>query len=210
MKYILYLLILLLPLTACNKKTKQSVKKELKTQPSTTLVLDSTGVPVDPNTSYFPMELDTLKVPFFSKMLFAMYEPVLYDSKLNKESFRFLWLRTTKNPVAIRLEKQNDTIFLYIKVTTGTGGVGPGRLRTSDVKVLTAKEWNEFQELVKLCDFWNMPALDDEKKITGEQWILEGYKTDDFNLTEIWNPEVDDPFRIACEYLLNLSGIPKN
>lgn len=209
MKYILYLLILLIPLTAC-KKYKQSAKKEIKSKTSTTLQLDSTGVPIDPNTEYFPLELDSLKVPFFSKMLFAMYEPVLYDSKINKESYRFLWLRTVKNPIAVRIEKQNDTIFLYTKATTGTGGVGPGRLRTSDVKILTAKEWNEFQELLKLCDYWNMPAIDEEKKISGEQWILEGYKTDDFNITEKWNPELDDPFRIACEYLLNISGIPKN
>jgi hypothetical protein len=209
MKYILYLLILLLPLTAC-KKFKQSVKKEIKSKPNATLLLDSTGVPIEPNTEYFPLELDSAKVPFFSKMLFAMYEPVLYESKINKESYRFMWLRTTRNPVVIRLEKQNDTISLFIKVTTGTGGVGPGRLKTSDVKVLTAKEWNEFQELIKLSDFWNMPAVDDTKMISGEQWIMEGYKTDDFNLTEKWNPELDDPFRIACEYLLNLGGIPKN
>jgi hypothetical protein len=209
MKYILYLLLFLLPFTAC-KKSKLSAKKEIKSQSQNTLVLDSTGVPVDPNTEYFPIELDTLKVPFFSKMLFAMYEPVLYNSKINKESYRFLWLRTTKNPLAIRIEKQNDTITIYTKITTGTGGVGPGRLRTSDVKVLSAKEWNEFLELIKVTDFWNMSALGDEKKISGEQWILEGYKTDDFNITEQWNPEKDEPFRRACEYLLNLGGVPAN
>jgi hypothetical protein len=209
MKYVLYLLILLLPLTAC-KKAKQSVKKEIKTKTNATLQLDSTGVPIEPETNYFPIELDSVKVPFFSKMLFAMYEPVLYELNTNKESYRFLWLRTTKNPIVVRLEKQNDTVSLYIKVTTGTGGVGPGRLRTSDVKVLSAKEWNEFQELIKLCDFWNMPAIDESKMISGEQWIIEGYKTGDYNLTEKWNPELDDPFRIACEYLLNLADIPKN
>lgn len=209
MKYILYLLILLLPLTGC-KKMKQSFKKEIKTQPTANLQLDSTGVPVEPGTLYFPLELDSAKVPFFSKMFFAMYEPVLYNSGLNKESFRFLWLRTIKNPVAVRLEKQNDTVSLYIKVTTGTGGVGPGRISKSEVKILSAKEWNEFQELMNQSDFWNMPTIDDEKKISGEQWIMEGYKKDDYNLCEKWNPELDDPFRIACEYLLNLAGIPKN
>lgn len=198
-----------MPLTAC-KKYKQSAKKEIKSQQKAVLQLDSTGVPVDPNTSYFPKELDSLKVPFFSNMLFAMYEPVLYGCELNKESFRFLWLRTTKNPVAIRLEKQNDSVFLYVKVTTGTGGVGPGRLRTSDVKILTPKEWKEFQDLLGQSDFWNMPTIDEETKISGEQWIMEGYKKDDYNITEKWNPELDDPFRIACEYLLNLGGIPKN
>ncbi|MFA5405632.1 MAG: hypothetical protein WC358_11930 [Ignavibacteria bacterium] len=208
MKYILYLLILLLPLTAC-KKNKQSAKKEIKPKQSSALQLDSTGVPLDPNEAYFPVELDSAKVPFFSEMFFAMYEPVLYDSKINKESFRFLWLRTIKNPIAIRIEKQNDTITLYTKATTGSGGVGPGRLRVSDVKVLSAKEWNEFQELIKLCDYWNMPTIDDTKMISGEQWIMEGYKTDDYNLTEKWNPELDDPYRIACEYLINLSGIQK-
>jgi hypothetical protein len=209
MKYVLYLLILLIPLTAC-KKTKLSAKKEIKTKPNTTLQLDSTGVPVDPNVQYYPVELDSAKVPFFSKMLFAMFEPVLYNSNIDKESYRFLWLRTVKNPIMVRIEKQNDTIMLYTKATTGSGGVGPGRIRLSEAKVLTPKEWNEFLEIMKTCDFWNMPTVDDEKKITGEQWILEGYKKDDFNLVEKWNPEVDDQFRIACEYLLNLSGIPKN
>ena len=209
MKYILYLLIFLLPFAAC-KKPKMSVNKEIKSRTKTTLELDSTGVPVDPNAEYFPLELDSTKVPFFSKMLFAMYEPVLYDSKIKKESYRFLWLRTTKNPLAIRIEKQNDTITLYTKVTSGTGGIGPGRIRTSDSKILSPKEWNEFLELIKLTDFWNMSALGDEKMLSGEQWILEGYKADDFNLTEKWNPEKDDPYRKACEYLLNLSGVPAN
>lgn len=209
MKYFVYLLLLLIPLTAC-KRTRQSVKKELKSLPNVTLQLDSTGVPIEPNTNYFPLELDSLKVPFFSNMLFAMYEPILYDSKINKESYRFLWLRTVKNPVAVRLEKQNDTISLYIKITSGTGGVGPGRLVTSDVKILSQKEWNEFQELLKQSDFWNMPALDDETKIAGSQWILEGFKTDDYNLTDVWDPENDDPYKKACEYLLDLAGIPKN
>ncbi|MBI5401828.1 MAG: hypothetical protein HY959_00365 [Ignavibacteriae bacterium] len=210
MKYILYLLILMIPLTACKKTPKLSVKKELKNTTTAAFEVDSTGVPVDPNINYFPLELDSAKVPFFSKMLFAMYEPVLYDCKMDKESYRFLWLRTVKNPVAIRLEKIKDTVIMYIKVTTGQGGVAPGRLKVSDSKVLTAKEWNEFSELIKQCDFWNMPALDNEKKISGEQWIMEGYKKDDYNLTEIWNPELDDALRKACEYLLNVSGVPTN
>jgi hypothetical protein len=209
MKYIIYLLILLLPLTAC-KKMKQSVKKEIKNKQTAILQLDSTGVPVEPNTNYFPLELDSTKVPFMSNMLFAMYEPILYECGAKKEAFRFLWLRTTKNPVAIRLEKVNDSINLYIKITTGTGGVGPGRLRVSDMKTLTAKEWNEFNELIKQCDFWNMPAIDDSKMISGELWTLEGYKSDDYNLTEKWNPELDEPFRKACEYLLDIAGVPKN
>jgi len=210
MKYILYLLILLIPFTACKKTPKQPVKKEIKNTTTAAIEIDSTGVPVDPNTNYFPLELDSAKVPFFSKMLFAMYEPVLYDCKLDKESYRFLWLRTVKNPIALRLEKVNDTVTLYIKLTTGQGGVAPGRLKISDSKVLTAKEWNEFIELLKLCDFWNMPALGDEKMISGEQWIMEGYKKDDFNLTEIWNPDNDDAFRKACEYLIKISGVPAN
>ena len=210
MKYILYLLILLVPLTACKKAPKQSAKKEIKSTTTATIELDSAGIPVDPNTAYFPLELDSAKVPFISKMLFAMYEPVLYDCKLNKVSYRFLWLRTVKNPVALRLEKVNDTVTLYIKITTGQGGVTPGSLKVNDSKILTEKEWNEFGELIKKCDFWNMPALDNERKISGEQWILEGYKKDDYNLTEVWNPELDDNFKIACDYLLKLSEIPLN
>ena len=209
MKYLVYLLLLLLPLTAC-KKSKQNVRNEIKTPlPVNEIVIDSTGVPLDPSIAYFPIELDTLNVRNCSKVLFAMYEPIIYNSKADKESFRVIMFRTIKNPVMVKLEKENDTITLTVKVTSGVGGTEPGRIKVNNSKILSKKEWDEFQILIKNCDFWNLPAIGDDRKIAGEHFILEGYKKDDYNVTHEWDPSADDNFKIACMYLLKLGDVDK-
>lgn len=88
--------------------------------------VDSLNIPIDKNQGYFPLEIftdtsiyigyDTLHIEWYSKHLRAMKEHLLFNKKQDKLTFRFLWLRTFHNPIAIRIEKQSDTYNLTWKL----------------------------------------------------------------------------------------------
>ena len=71
--------------------------------------------------------VDDLRQRWYSKHLAAMHEPSLWDlskrPKKSGEAYRFLWLRTFDEPVAIRVEKATDgAARLYTRVLDGKGG----------------------------------------------------------------------------------------
>jgi hypothetical protein len=69
----------------------------------------------------------------YSFILKKLEEPLLFIKAQNPsaEAYRFLWLRTFHNPVAVRMEVQPDgSSILTIKVADGHAGF-PERLRSS-------------------------------------------------------------------------------
>jgi hypothetical protein len=76
---------------------------------------DTLPLPPDSTTLYFktkinwrdktPDALDTFINQWYSKMLFALGEPVVSNYHGDKEIYRFTWLRTFHHPVSVRLEK---------------------------------------------------------------------------------------------------------
>ena len=63
-----------------------------------------------PKVQYFPKDkVDEFSVNWYGKQLSALDEPSLYMQRVsNKSIYRFLWLRTFHNPIAIRLEILKD------------------------------------------------------------------------------------------------------
>jgi len=93
-----------------------------------TIKVDSLNVPIDFRQYYFPKELiepeisnsnkhfDSttilnsgfrvdLPAEWYSKHLFAMKEPLLFNRKTEKHIYRFTWLRTFNKPMTFRIEK---------------------------------------------------------------------------------------------------------
>ena len=93
--------------------------------------VDSNNVPINYSQFYFPTKLfpevemlwkkhgkssftikpkiienktDSSALIWFSRFLFAMKEPLLFNRPFSKSIYRFTWLRTFDNPVAIRIE----------------------------------------------------------------------------------------------------------
>lgn len=123
MRHILSLTFLFLLLNSCNdKKNKNSIANYLDSSIKT----DKNNIPIDSNQFYFPMKIfqdpnnlvdnDTFIIAWYSKHLRAMNEPLLFNKKESKQIFRFTWLRTFDNPVAIRIEKSQDNIVLSWKL----------------------------------------------------------------------------------------------
>lgn len=150
-------------------------------------------------------------IEWYSKHLKALQEPILFNQSTEKQIFRFTWLRSFHNPIAIRLEKRNDNVILYWKLCNGAGGYEPGELIINRSKELSSKEWNEFNSMIKQSSFWTSKSVVNEILGTdGAQWILEGINMGNYQVVDRWTPSEND-FKKCCLYLLNMTdlNIPK-
>ena len=99
-------------LTACQG---QNNKKTVVATKGSQSIKDTSFAPTDSTKFYFPIEpmrdksfllgIDSFVNTWYSKHLFVMREPLIYGDKSKNEVYRFTWLRTFHNPIAIRIEK---------------------------------------------------------------------------------------------------------
>lgn len=197
-----------------------------------TIEVDSLNVPLDSKQPYLPKELfpevemdwiqtdsttrietkvkegtyDEFVVNWYSKHLYAMKEPLLFNRKIEKEVYRFTWLRTFHKPMTFRIEKRNDRYILYWKVLDGAGGYEPGNLEIERLKIITEKEWSEFTKLVDKAHFWNMELGRGSIGNDGSEWILEGVNQNKYRVATVWTPRKGN-FYEACDYLISLSNM---
>ncbi|WP_380738373.1 hypothetical protein [Salinimicrobium gaetbulicola] len=194
--------------------------------------VDSLNVPTDLKQPYFPkemfpeVELDWIKtdkgtkieskvkegtydefvVNWYSNHLHAMKEPLLFNRKIDKEIYRFTWLRTFDKPMTFRFEKINDRYILYWKVLSGAGGYEPGKIEIEQLKILTEKEWTKFTQLVAKADFWKMELGRSSIGTDGSEWIMEGVNQTDYRVVSVWSPGKGN-FYNACDYLISLTNL---
>jgi len=150
---------------------------------------------------YFPLRhadqngnenaIDSFSNSWYSRMLFALKEPVLYNYTGNKEVYRFTWLRTFNHPISIRLEKEDSAITLIVKESNGRSGYGPGTIILDTVISLTNVQWMGFEQKIATTDFWNLPTRDTaEAGLDGAEWILESLKEGKYHIVVRWSPIV--------------------
>lgn len=150
---------------------------------------------------------DSFTNEWYSRHLRAMNESVLFEGKINKEIFRFTWLRTFHNPVVIRIEKENDSVNLFYKMTDGAGGYEPGEIVIDSRKKLALNDWQKFIQLVDSCHFWStMPCEKLMKGLDGSQWILEGATNDYYQVVDEWMPGKGSYYD-CCNFLIELTGL---
>lgn len=126
-------------------------------------------------------------INWYAEHLKALEEPVLSDS-LPTKVFRFTWLRTFNNPIAIGLENNNDSITLYWKVCDGEGGYEPGKLIENKKKQLSLNEWTLFLQRIDSLNFWKLETAENEILGTdGAQWILEGKELGRYHVVDRWS-----------------------
>jgi hypothetical protein len=152
-------------------------------------------------TIYFPngafdsyAKLNKLLNDWYSRQLTALHEPsLLTQSKnLSVQSYRFLWLRTFHQPIAVRLEvKADGTGILTTKIASGAGGYAPGHLVTNTSKPLTEQQTESFLHKIDVDKFWELPPvlLKEQQGDDGSQWIIEGVKGGKYHIASQWSPE---------------------
>jgi hypothetical protein len=168
------------------------------------------GVPlpakgVDPYRNEMNRRLDEMVRDGVSKALRGMDEPSLWETsqKQNSEIYRFTWLRTFNQPVAVRLTIDADGGGdLVVKVLSGEGGYDLGSLIMNQQSRLPPVEARSFIEKLTKADFWNLSTdhLQDMYGRDGATWIMEGANKGTYHVVERWSPR-DGPYRDACMYL---------
>ncbi|MFI5221651.1 MAG: hypothetical protein ACHQK8_04945 [Bacteroidia bacterium] len=211
--YLSFYLFFSLSLSAQSKNKQRFTKEKIE--------MDSLGIPFNGMQCYFPISMfvttggRNLKLSqylnrWYSGMLFSMKEPILYQTVSKKEVYRFTWLRRFRNPVAVRIEKDKDKIYLYVKTTDGAGGSYPGKLIKNEVKELDSEQWNSFMEKLSRFNFWKQP-VEEVKELDGEnsEWILEGSTFFSYHFVTRTSPlQINQKsFRECCLFLLTLAGI---
>jgi len=137
---------------------------------------------------------DQLKVGWYSHELKVLQEPSLLKLSNNPslESYRFLWLRTFRPPVAIRLDLMPDGGgILTTKVANGEAGFPytVKHLVENMSRPLTHEQTQVFLAQVNRVDFWSLPGpVDDQTGTDGSQWIIEGVREGKYHVVDRWSP----------------------
>jgi len=161
--------------------------------------------------TYFPagandtLHLNTFEVKWFSEQLAALEEPVIFNDSTGFEGYRFTWLRTFHNPIAIRIEKQGDEYWLFWKKCDGAGGYAPGEIITDRKRKIEIKDWAAFQKKVDSIDFWKMPARIRNYGNDGAEWILEGRVNGTYHVVDRWSPDSANAYFRCCYFLVQLT-----
>jgi len=179
---------------------------------------DTLPLPIDSSSFYFDTKsnwkdtvanaLDTFVNSWYSKMLYALKEPILKNYEGDKEIYRFTWLRTFNHPVSVRLEKQRETIKVFSKVCEGAGGYEPGKLVFDTTISLTQKQIETINIRLDNAKFWTLPTESREDSgMDGSEWIIEVYKDKKYHMVVRWTPEKGTAFRAIGESLISISQI---
>ena len=112
------------------------------------------------------------------EVLYDLKEPSLYDYFGNGDAIRLLWLRSFENPILIRLNNFNDTVYanikeLNIKVNDST----PPRIIIDTIIVLKKERWDKSLSELKDSNFWRADEEDTSfyksNVKDGTPWFLE-------------------------------------
>ena len=167
-------------------------------------------IPTDSTKFYFPNSVfnkfDNFCNIWYSKHLFAMREPILFSDSSQTETYRFVWLRTFHNPIAIRIEKQQEIYLLTWKLCNGAGGYEPGQLTMAKQKQIDEITWENFKTLLNQIDFWNMDTEVETMGLDGSQWILEGKDADKYHVVDRWTPRGGAYYQ-CCDFLIGLTDL---
>jgi len=165
--------------------------------------LSSKGV--DPYRYEKNPELDEMIRDGISRVLRDMDEPSLWEAsqKQKSEIYRFIWLRSFSQPIAVRLTIDVDgSGDLVVKALSRSHGDDAASLVMDQRSHLPPIEVRSFIEKLTKADFWDLPTdrLEDMYGRDGATWIMEGTNDGAYHIVKRWSPR-DSPYRDACMYL---------
>ena len=133
---------------------------------------------------------------WFSSELHILEEPSLLESSNDTavESYRFLWLRTFNQPIAVRLDiKADGTGVITTKVGNGESGFpySTKALLTNVTRSVSRDEAKSFVKRVDEWQFWLLPAVDyeDHEGLDGSAWVIEAVKAGRYHAAYRWSPD---------------------
>jgi hypothetical protein len=74
--------------------------------------------------------------------------------------------------------------------------------------LLTQPQYQTFERLLQQAHFWQLPSCQPVPGLLdGADWLLEAHVASGYHVVARKSPEETEPFRQACDYLLNLSSV---
>ncbi len=180
-----------------------------------------------------PYSYDTFRVRWFSRDLWRLQEPVIYNVPLgpDDEMYRFTWLRSFERPMAVRLSKRGKEYLLtwrvasvYVPGNKGqTSGAkrhmtrkervirsryGNGALQQEGSRYVSRHVWLHFKNMVNRCGFDTMVNrnLGELVMNDGAEWILENRQPNHYHVLAKQSFGLYD-FEQCCLYLLRHAHI---
>jgi hypothetical protein len=136
-----------------------------------------------------------------------MEEPSLSCGVLEAtETYRFLWLRTFHNPVAVRVFRRGDSYGLEAVILDGSGGYDPGHVSRRVTKALSRDQWRTVRLRLEEMQLWQMPTHASEiAGHDGSQWIVEGRRDGRYHFVDRWSGK--DGLEPVGRLFLDLAGL---
>jgi hypothetical protein len=178
-------------------------------------LLVSAPLTVNAQTSYFPPRAfdevsrnSDFMADWYSAELKVLGEASYLNAASNPaaHSYRFTWLRTFNQPIAIRLDiKEDGSAVLTTKVANGEGGYprSSTAIIENTSRTLTSKQVNDFLDLVDKVNFWTAPSHipRDQTGTDGSEWIIEAVHTGKYHVVARWTPQPNQPSKSAVREL---------
>ena len=158
--------------------------------------------------------VDPLIQKVIIETLTSMNEPSLWEAPSDQPSFRFTWLRSFDEPIAIRISKNGNNYSAHTTVLEMDEKGKVLGIKTTTVRSVPKKKWNEFLALLKKSTYWELsPVAQPQFKdgwltvtTDGAFWVLEANLNHRYHMVSMHSPE-NKEFRRLCLFLLRLSGL---
>jgi len=149
---------------------------------------------------YFKVETDSSWVKRISKTLYKGDEPLLYNYYLEKNIYRFTWIRSFHNPVIFTIINDiNDNPVLSTKIVKDEVFVKKKEIKPS--------QWKGLSQMLDQLSFWSLPIYEQKQLVNdGSSWTLETHNRDGYYVVSRWSPE-NSPLRKLGEYIIQLSSL---
>lgn len=171
--------------------------------------------------AYFPenvlgahRKIDEFLVRSYSDALRVMHEPSLLALAKDPDVhvYRFTWLRSFHEPIAIRLRIQGDgSGVLTVKKTSRAQAGESKRLSLDKERQLSKDDVASFLQRITESGFWELPSRDDRIGFDGARWILEGVQGARYHVVDRWSPE-NGQVRKLGTHMIKLAklGLPRD
>jgi len=146
---------------------------------------------------------------YYSKFLNMMDEPILHQLESEEEVYRFLWLRSSKEPISLRLNINNDIGIVTIKSIKGASGYPNSLGKVSKHAIIKISKHN-VDEFLRLAnkEFWSKsPTIEDFYCLDGAIWIVEGVRNSKYHIQVVHCPKSNDNTKHLGNYLLKMTGL---
>jgi hypothetical protein len=186
-------------------------------------ISSNNGIPKKRSINYFPITTsdantavtyDTFHIKLFSKALFKLGEPILYNFYISKPVIRLTWIRPSGNPIVLSMEETDGKIQLkengFEPMTAADKAKNPKDTikRIYRTKALNFEQKEKLTALLKKNKFFEMPDKISENTTTGTQAAIEYH--DPLNYHLVYRSVNDsigpNAFREICDYIIELSN----